>query len=90
VYDRTPENLQRLAEALAPCQPYLRGAPAGLLFCLSAATLSAGLNFTLTTTLGDIDLFGEVAGGGPTRTSCTTASYCDFPASNAAASPSSV
>jgi predicted nucleotidyltransferase len=25
---------------------------------------TTGLNFTLTTTLGDIDLFGEVAGGG--------------------------
>ena len=34
---------------------------------LDAATLAAlarGLNFTLTTTLGDLDLLGEVAGGG--------------------------
>lgn len=27
-------------------------------------TLRAGLNFTLTTSLGDIDLFGEIVGGG--------------------------
>ncbi|MBI1917891.1 MAG: hypothetical protein HYS12_24615 [Planctomycetes bacterium] len=27
-------------------------------------TIQAGLNFTLTTTLGDLDLLGEVAGGG--------------------------
>jgi predicted nucleotidyltransferase len=26
--------------------------------------LKSGLNFTLTTTLGDLDLLGEVAGGG--------------------------
>jgi hypothetical protein len=28
------------------------------------ATLRAGLNFTLTTSAGDIDLFGEIVGGG--------------------------
>ncbi len=28
-----------------------------------AKTIRSGLNFTLTTSLGDIDLFGEVAGG---------------------------
>ena len=44
--------------------PDLRGAPAGLPFRLDAATLSRGLNFTLTTDLGAIDLLGEVAGGG--------------------------
>ena len=27
-------------------------------------TIQSGLNFTLTTTLGDLDLRGEVAGGG--------------------------
>jgi hypothetical protein len=27
-------------------------------------TLARGLNFTLTTSLGDIDLLGEIAGGG--------------------------
>ncbi|HEY1379776.1 MAG TPA: hypothetical protein VGF55_23440, partial [Gemmataceae bacterium] len=27
-------------------------------------TVRAGLNFTLTTTLGDLDLLGEVSGGG--------------------------
>jgi len=30
VYRRTPENLDRLVRALAPVQPYLRGAPPGL------------------------------------------------------------
>lgn len=63
-YSRNPENLDRLVSALAPFQPYLRGAPRGLPFEWSAATLKAGLNFTLTTTGGDIDLLGEITGGG--------------------------
>jgi hypothetical protein len=44
--------------------PYLRGAPPGLPFVLDVPTLRNGLNFTLTTKLGDLDLLGEVAGGG--------------------------
>ena len=64
VYRRDPENLTRLVKALAPFKPYLRGAPKGLPFEWSAATLKAGLNFTLTTTAWDIDLLGEIVGGG--------------------------
>jgi hypothetical protein len=64
VYARNPENLERLASALAPHQPYLRGVPLGLPFRWDADTLQRGLNFTLTTTLGDIDLLGEITGGG--------------------------
>ncbi|MEP7000068.1 MAG: hypothetical protein ABI969_06300 [bacterium] len=63
-YSRTPANLARIVAALAPMQPYLRGAPRGLPFDWSAATLRAGLNFTLTTSLGAIDLLGEMTGGG--------------------------
>jgi predicted nucleotidyltransferase len=64
VYARRPENLERLARALAPFQPYLRGAPPGLPFRWDAETLHRGLNFTLTTELGDIDVLGEIAGDG--------------------------
>lgn len=64
VHDRSPANLERLATALADLSPYPRGAPPGLPFGWSADTLRAGLNFTLTTTLGDIDLLGEIPGGG--------------------------
>jgi hypothetical protein len=64
VYSRTPENLDRLAAALEPLEPYLRGAPPGLPFRLDPATLKRGLNFTLTTSRGDLDLLGEVTGGG--------------------------
>jgi len=64
VYARDDDNLQRLVDALSPWQPYLRGAPPGLPFRWDAKTLRSGLNFTLTTTRGDIDLLGEVVGGG--------------------------
>jgi predicted nucleotidyltransferase len=64
VYARTAGNIDRLVSALAPLAPSLRGAPAGLPFRLDSATVRRGLNFTLTTTLGDIDLFGEIVGGG--------------------------
>lgn len=63
-YSRTPENLERIVHALAPHAPYLRGAPRGLPFEWSVKTLQAGLNFILTTRLGDIDLLGEIVGGG--------------------------
>ena len=55
---------ERLATALAPHHPYLRGAPPGLPFRLDRATIERGLNFTLTTSLGDVDLLGEMVGGG--------------------------
>jgi predicted nucleotidyltransferase len=64
VYQRSPENLNRLVSALAPYKPYLRGAPRGLPFVWDSTTLKRGLNFTLTTTLGDLDVLGEIAGGG--------------------------
>ena len=64
VYSREPRNLERLADALRPHSPYLRGAPEGLPFEWSVATITRGLNFTLTTAIGDIDLLGEIPGGG--------------------------
>jgi hypothetical protein len=64
VYARSADNLRRLASALAPLEPYLRGAPPGLPFRLDPATVRRGLNFTLRTTRGDLDLLGEIAGGG--------------------------
>ncbi len=63
-YARTPENLQRLVRALAPLQPKLLGAPPELPFFWDVKTIRNGLNFTLTTTAGNIDLLGEVTGLG--------------------------
>lgn len=67
VYDRAPANLDRLADALAPLTPYPRGAPEGLPFRWDRETLARGLNFTLATAAGDIDLLGEIVGGGSYR-----------------------
>jgi predicted nucleotidyltransferase len=64
VYARDAENIRNLAAALQPHAPYLRGAPPGLPFRWDEATIRSGLNFTLTTALGDLDLLGEVSGGG--------------------------
>jgi predicted nucleotidyltransferase len=63
-YHRTATNITALAAALAPVHPYMRGAPPGLPFRFDAATIQAGLNFTLTTDLGDLDLLGEISGIG--------------------------
>jgi len=67
VYARDAENLGRLVDALSPLHPYLRGAPPGLPFTFDERTLRSGLNFTLQTTAGAIDLLGEIAGGGGYR-----------------------
>lgn len=63
VYRRSDENYQRLVNTLANHSPYLRGAPKGLPFIWDARTIKQGLNFTLITDLGEIDLLGEIAGG---------------------------
>ena len=64
VYSRDPDNIKRLTMALTPHHPYLRGAPPGLPFCWDPGTVKEGLNFTLITDLGAVDLLGEIAGGG--------------------------
>jgi hypothetical protein len=61
-YGRDASNLQALADALAPYHPTLRGAPADLPFFLDARSLKAGLNFTLATDIGALDILGEPAG----------------------------
>lgn len=64
VYSRSPENIVRLVDAIRNFQPYLRGAPRDLPFRFDEETVRAGLNFTLTTTAGDLDVLGEITGGG--------------------------
>lgn len=64
VYKRSNDNIARIVNALRPIKPYLRGAPAGLPFDWSVETIAKGLNFTLITTLGPLDLLGEIVGGG--------------------------
>ena len=63
-FDRSRDNIERLASALEPLHPQLRGVVNHLPFFLDAATIANGMNFTLTTDLGDVDLLGEVSGIG--------------------------
>ncbi|HEV1996140.1 MAG TPA: hypothetical protein VGR03_17535 [Candidatus Acidoferrum sp.] len=63
-YARTPKNMERLAKALEPFHPVLRGVPPNLPFRFDAKTIAYGLNFTLSTDLGDLDFLGEVSGLG--------------------------
>ena len=67
VYSRDRANIQQLVRCLEPYSPYLRGAPPGLPFKFDERTVRMGLNFTLVTEFGDLDLLGEVTaiGGYP-------------------------
>ena len=64
MYGRSEENIERIVSALRTIHPYLRGAPPGLPFDWSVETIQKGLNFTLITRLGALDLLGEIIGGG--------------------------
>ncbi|HLW75623.1 MAG TPA: hypothetical protein VKS01_01540 [Bryobacteraceae bacterium] len=64
VYGRSSENIRRLVSAIKPSSPYLRGAVPGLPFQFDEKTIERGLNFTLTTNLGQLDLLGEITRGG--------------------------
>jgi predicted nucleotidyltransferase len=59
-YQRTPDNLRRLADALRELHPTLRGAPPDVPFRLDAESLALGANFTFRTDLGPLDLLGWV------------------------------
>ena len=63
-YERSKENISALSLALKPVHARLRGAPEDLPFVFDEKTIKAGLNFTLATDLGDLDLLGEVSGLG--------------------------
>jgi hypothetical protein len=61
-YDRSPDNLERLAAALRQLGARLRGAPEDVPFDLDAATLAAGDHFTFTSKAGNLDCLGTPAG----------------------------
>lgn len=63
-YQRTPANYDALVRAFSPIQPQLR-IPQGVVpFLFDTLTLKNGLNFTLETNVGPIDLLGEITGVG--------------------------
>ncbi len=63
-YRRTPENIKRLADALAPLKPRLRGLPPDLPFVFDERALLFGTNFTLEVGDESLDLLAEMSGIG--------------------------
>jgi hypothetical protein len=63
-YERSHENLERLARALQEMHATLRGAPPDLPFRLDARTLAAGDHFTFSTDFGDLDCLSTPSGTG--------------------------
>lgn len=63
-YERSPDNLARLAAALVALNARLRVAHVDedLPFILDARTLAAGDSFTFTTDAGDVDVLGTPLG----------------------------
>jgi predicted nucleotidyltransferase len=58
-YERSPDNLKRLAAVLAQLGAIRRGSPEFAAFLLDARALLAGDVFTLTTVAGVLDLLGS-------------------------------
>ena len=63
-YARSPQNLERLVNALKSVNAFLRGAPQDVAFILDAETFRKGLNFTFDSDIGSLDLLGEIRGVG--------------------------
>lgn len=63
-YSRISSNLKKIAEVLAPLDPRPRGLDESLPYVFDWTTLQHGTNFTFKTSMGDVDLFGEVKGIG--------------------------
>jgi hypothetical protein len=61
-YERSRENLERLAAALRELGATLRGAPPGLPLHLDAKTLENGQHFTFATPFGALDILSDPSG----------------------------
>ena len=59
-YSRTNENLKKIADVLLPLKPRPRNFPDNLPYVFDWTTLQHGTNFTFETSMGDVDLLGEV------------------------------
>ncbi|MBK8466600.1 MAG: hypothetical protein IPL32_12280 [Chloracidobacterium sp.] len=59
-YSRTNQNLKKIADVLLPLNPRPRNFPENLPYIFDWTTLQQGTNFTFETSMGDVDLLGEV------------------------------
>ncbi len=63
-YSRTSENLKKIANVLSRLGLRPRGMDDSLPYIFDWTTLQHGTNFTFKTSMGDVDLLGEVKGIG--------------------------
>jgi predicted nucleotidyltransferase len=63
-YSREKANIARLVAALAPFYPKPRDWPEDLRYIFDETSIRNGTNFTFETSIGSIDLLGEVKGIG--------------------------
>lgn len=63
-YDRSATNLTALVKALQPAKPKLRTVSGPVDFLFDEKTLKNGMNFTLDTDWGPVDLLAELIGVG--------------------------
>ncbi len=77
-YARDPDDLERLAAALSGLDVQLRGVDDKIPFRLDDRSLRAGDTFTLTTSLGDVDLIATPAGSGGYEALVTTADMLEL------------
>ena len=61
-YERSPDTIEHLADALRSIHAKLRGVDDDVPFSLDAAAIAAGDHFTFVTELGDLDCLGIPAG----------------------------
>lgn len=64
VYARDASNVKRLVAAIGPFAPRLRTSGGDVKFKFDERSILNGLNFTLTTQHGNLDLLAEIAGLG--------------------------
>lgn len=63
-HERTKENIQKLAALLKELKSTLRGVDKNIPFIPDQKSITNGMNFTFETTLGNLDILGEVEGLG--------------------------
>jgi hypothetical protein len=77
-YERSQENMERLAAMLRDVHARLRGVDADVPFRLEAATIAAGDHFTFVTDGGDFDILGTPAGTNGYADLATASAPADF------------
>lgn len=77
-YERSPANIKSLIAALISSKPKLRTPSGSIAFLFDEKTLKNGLNFTLDTDWGPIDLLGEIQDIGTYKDLMTSAVKIKF------------